>query len=708
MIKQIELTNFRRHTDAVLNFGAGLQVIRGLNEAGKSTFFEAAAYAMFGSKALRTTFDDTVTWGCKPATLKVHATICIDGDDYVFTRSKAGAECVYQGGMVTGQNEVSQFAGKLLGVDGATASLLMMSNQGSLRGALEAGPKAVSEMIESLADFDLFEVIIEKMQEKLTLGAVGPAEARIEEARAALEEVPAPVKPDVADIEANAAAFEVEIAAKSKWIEEIGEPNYQAALTAFNTAEYMQTQSTAAVARLASAEAAASARRQQIRTGKAAAALKPDASLLPALKADLAAAKDHTALMSTHKAVTDVVAAYDGDFWEGDLASLEAAIAEDVKASGALERERMQWSGDIREARATMVTSSHCGFCNQDISQFPEVAKRNAAAEKLIADTEAKILAHTIRMTDIGIGIEDMKAVLAANAKFVKVWAAAGALAEAEGEYVPPRLVWQGKAPGAAPDVKALQASIATLEAEINTAVRAEVGVEMNTAALIEDEQRVAAAAADVEKNPAPGNLEALEAARFDASNVLLNTQWATKEMEQQVLALRSSIGLAEQAYAVAAARRTELQDRVAKAKADLAALNFNNALLKKVRQARPIISDKLWNTVLSAVSTMFSQMRGETSVVTKGKDGFSVNGATFTSLSGSTLDLLGLAIRIALVKTFIPRCSFLILDEPFAACDEERSARMLGFIAAAGFQQTIVITHEEASEAVADNLVYV
>jgi DNA repair exonuclease SbcCD ATPase subunit len=143
-----------------------------------------------------------------------------------------------------------------------------------------------------------------------------------------------------------------------------------------------------------------------------------------------------------------------------------------------------------------------------------------------------------------------------------------------------------------------------------------------------------------------------------------------------------------------------------AKAKADLASLHFNNNLLKKVRSARPVIADQLWSSVLMAVSTMFSQMRGEKTVVTKDKEGFKANGQCVESLSGSTLDLLGLAIRVALIKTFLPACPFVILDEPAHGCDEDRTTSLLGFLAGAGFQQTIIVTHDDTSEAVADSLI--
>jgi DNA repair exonuclease SbcCD ATPase subunit len=100
--------------------------------------------------------------------------------------------------------------------------------------------------------------------------------------------------------------------------------------------------------------------------------------------------------------------------------------------------------------------------------------------------------------------------------------------------------------------------------------------------------------------------------------------------------------------------------------------------------------------------------MRGEESWVSKCKDGFKVNGQAVESLSGSTLDILGLAIRCALIRTFLPQCSLLILDEPAAAMDERRTESLLGFISGSGFNQVLLITHEEISESVASNVIEV
>ena len=187
MLRKLTLTNFRRHTDLTLNFTSGLNVARGVNECGKSTLVESVQYALYGSRLLRTPLDQTVTWGQKPATLKVVLELEAQGKTYTFTRSAAGAEVTHQGKvLVTGQSEVADFATNLLGADGRAVQRLLFAGQNNIRGALEEGPKAVATQIETLCDFDIFDQIIERMQEKLVIGSPNLLEARLREAEDAL------------------------------------------------------------------------------------------------------------------------------------------------------------------------------------------------------------------------------------------------------------------------------------------------------------------------------------------------------------------------------------------------------------------------------------------------------------------------------------------------------------------------------------------
>ncbi|CAG9183893.1 hypothetical protein [Cupriavidus pinatubonensis] len=82
-------------------------------------------------------------------------------------------------------------------------------------------------------------------------------------------------------------------------------------------------------------------------------------------------------------------------------------------------------------------------------------------------------------------------------------------------------------------------------------------------------------------------------------------------------------------------------------------------------------------------------------------------DGQSIEGLSGLTLDTLGLAIRIALTK-FLPPLRVIMLDELGHGMDDERGAAMLGMLAAADFDQTILISHKEAVDAFAAHLVAV
>ena len=134
--------------------------------------------------------------------------------------------------------------------------------------------------------------------------------------------------------------------------------------------------------------------------------------------------------------------------------------------------------------------------------------------------------------------------------------------------------------------------------------------------------------------------------------------------------------------------------------------MHRHNELIRKLRSARPEIASKMWGTVLGAISRYFTQIRGEQSVVTRDADGFKVNGRSVAGLSGSTNDALGLAIRMALSKLFLPGVPLLFLDESFAGADDTRELAGVGTLAGAGFSQVLLVTHSSLPEQVADNLI--
>ena len=158
--------------------------------------------------------------------------------------------------------------------------------------------------------------------------------------------------------------------------------------------------------------------------------------------------------------------------------------------------------------------------------------------------------------------------------------------------------------------------------------------------------------------------------------------------------------------YSELKTEENNVKDKINNFKNEIINTQINNALLKALREIKPILANTIWQQVCNTISQYFSTMRDTPSMVTKASTGFEVDGHNTKALSGSTLDVLGIAIRVALTKTFLPTSSFMLLDEPFAACDVERQMRALGFITSTGFDQIIIVTHEDTTESVADNLI--
>lgn len=702
MINKLVLKNFRKHKDAEFEFGPGLSTLRGQNEAGKSTIGEALLYALFGSKALRTSFAATVTWGEKESSLKVEATMLLDGIIYVFSRSKAGAECAYGDKLVTGQNEVSNFAATLLGADLPTAGRLMVANQGNLRGALEQGPKATAEMIESLANFDLFDVLIDKMQTHLTLGSTLVAESRITEAEALVESQPS--EPNHAAAEALIRAREAEAAEQKEWASTVGAPASTAARIQLDNALAMHKMHTQVASNLEIATSTKALHVEQLAANVDKAKLLPDHAEIMRLKGDLVDTQAAAGRRASYDALLKLVEP--DAVWEGNLDSLKAeidSVANKINTSNLLVSNAR---GDIREAKATMVTSSTCGFCHQDVSQFSEVAIKNRAAAEIITAAESSIVAANKDTAEWAEELKQLQAVLNSSSPFDQYLRTNGHLVSVDTNFVPPRITWNGEAPAAGQSTIQIQQRIDALTEQDKQAQQAAARVVTLGESIVEDDQRIVRLTAQLADNPAADNLLQLRTASSAADSALAAAEGRIVDLHRAVTEANMEIELANRIFAEAKERRQAAANSLTKAKQELADLNFNNQLLKKVRAARPIISDKLWSIVLSSVSTMFSQMRGDKSVVSKGKDGFLVNGEAVESLSGSTLDILSLAIRVSLTKTFIPSLSMMLLDEPLAACDQERSAAMLGFVAGAGFDQTILITHDPISDSFSDALI--
>ena len=708
MLRSIKLTNFRKVAESSMTFTEGVNVIRGANEASKTSRLEAISYALFGSKALRTPFDETVTWGEDPRTLKVELTLERDGKTYSISRSKAGAEVLLDGEVFcTGQNEVSSLCALLLGSDINTSQKLFLASQNGIRGALEEGPKALSVMIEDLAGFSVIDDILEAASQKLALGSSALLEERLKGAQATLEAATAslPSKPDEKLHKETLIQLEKKAAEARASIEPLQGAAKKAADTYINASEaYLGRVELERTVQALIASVGSSSK--QVASCLTAANVQVDESQVEVLRQQIAEADQYAEVQAAYKKflALPVIEQYAGtqEDFETDLASLRKSAKDITAEISELEKQALIEQGK-------RIDHDKCDKCGQDITHLANVQEVNKGVDKALVELNKQL--ETSR--------GDLQAITNLEEKGTthqKTWAtylsAARGLepfTKEKGKGYPALLVWKGKRPS---DVApaAPRAELAELEAKIKSVAAAKAKLEMASEQHAKATKELEAAMELLKVSTAPDateikrllNLknEAEQAARVAEGTVIIverEAETATKEFEQ-----------AKALWAANQSRVTDAEKVITECQADLQNLDYNNALVKKLRSIRPVIANRLWNTVLASVSVMFSQMRGETSTVTKGTSGFQVNGQAVESLSGSTLDILGIALRCALLRTFIPDCSMLILDEPAQGMDEARTEALLGFLQLAKMQQIILVTHEDVSTSVASNIIEV
>ncbi|VTU31808.1 putative DNA double-strand break repair Rad50 ATPase [Variovorax sp. PBS-H4] len=706
MLNKITLTNFQRHRNLEVVFNAGISALRGSNEAGKSTLIRAVCYALFGSKAMPVSLDELVTWGEPTNTLKVVLEFVVDGVVYTIKRGKSGAEINYDGGIVTGQNECTAFVSKLLKADAGAASKLMLANQNEIRGALEKGPAETTKLIEQLAEFDQLDNLIEKMEGTLTLGSPKVAEAAISNAEIQLEQARAAAVP--VDVEGHDrrifnAQADLELATKALDVHD-------------TTVEVLRKEAHRLTDRAKDRDAAekaleaATARlnraiQQQV---EAQAVKAPEPVDVKALRERIAQLADMGKVRAARAAVEpflDEPSRPEDDRFEGTIEALQEEITQTRRQVTAAQRDR-----DTNKSRADLaeskISTGSCSTCGQDISHLPEVAARNAQLQAEV--TEARKQQEIFASTHQGLTryLQELEAIQKESTPRLNAFAKFESYLDID-LLLPPTLKWVG---GEIPDnveaeIDAIEKQIATFEAAqraYDAANGRRISAEETVNALQLEHQelrRKLSLLPAVDPVPAQKALMDAQAKRPDLvaeqRNAQRNLDNEVRGKEDAIAAYGRAVKAAEVAELTLAARRKELTE-----------LAFNNRLLKDVRAARPVIADKLWNLVLAAVGRYFSEMRGSKSSVTKDTDGFKVDGHPSTTLSGSTLDILGLAIRVALTRTFLPTAPFLVLDEPAAAMDGERTELMLGFLVTCGFPQTLLVTHEDISESVADNVI--
>lgn len=673
MIKSLMLKNFRKHTDAEFNFSEGLVCVRGQNEAGKTTLAEAILYCLFGSSALRESLDKVVTYDCSESSLKAALVFALDGADYKIVRGKSGAELTYGSQIVTGQRETKLFVERLLGCTAETAKLLMFADQNSVRGVLSKGGTAANGLVETLAQLGVIEELIDKVQAQLPSGNTKAVESQIDVLRAASVEIPEPPS------DSEGVAIEAELLTVQALIElaQAAKASEDELANAYQAVQVSQ------------AVQAERVRLQALQTkieAELATPLVPPFPLqeLEQARTNAATMQEQQRRWTSRQREFPEIA----DEWEGTLESANAFKADKEAAIANLQSRRAETKTLLEVAKVRKITEKACAFCKKDLTLVPEVAEINLQADTAIA-------LHTETIKQLDAGIDTCKVELAAIARILDTHNKVLRLIDEywdAGSLIPAKPVWIGDAP-AQPKL----GNLALMEAQWSKHL-----TQVSKREMLQENL------ADIEIPEVPDVLKDLELLAVEAARV--EESCALYEREE---ALEAQLALANSTYKFETQIREAALAQAAANAATLLALTDtkdtmlkHNELIKKLRAARPKIAAEMWGTVLGAVSRYFTQIRGEESAVVRDADGFKVNGRNVEGLSGSTQDALGLAIRMALSKLFLPNVSMLFMDESFSGADRNRERNGVATLAAAGFSQVILVTHSDGPEQIADTLI--
>ena len=704
MLERITLTNFQRHENLTVEFAPGLNAVKASNEMGKSTLLRAVAYALFGTKALPYSLDETVTWGKPVGSLKVELDLRLNDSPIHIVRTKSGAELTHEGGTVTGQRETAQFIADLIGADASLAGKLLIAGQNDVRGALAAGSRGAVELIEKLADFRQLDELLTLLQDHLVSGSPAALKGRLEQAEKALAET----KVEPVD--------EAALNAKAKKAEDAATQAAQAVRDSVQPLRAAERERDSVIQEIVSRKAAAV--RYTERTAALAQVVKEEPEKPAAAPEDLRPlelavieAERSQRLAALYEEMQQTNVQMDKEHpqrFQGSASQVRAELTALGDRITHVQTRARQFEKEIAASEAKIQTGS-CTTCGQDLSEFPSVAKTNATLRELIERRKGEIQQLAETETAERARSETLAKLLAANAPLAGHTAVKAGVAIMDDKTVPSTLVWTARVTTTAiyADSSLRQARQALQEGQSRNA-----RLDHTRRAHADWQRRLEKAQQAVRDAEPPQQAAELP----DEKELVAKVEQCRAAHEQaltrhNVLAAAAAVTRREtdaaiHAWRTACAARANAEKEAAQCRADLAKLEFNNALLAAVRQARPTVANRLWSLVLAAVSTYFSDMRGTPAVVTREGDNFLVDGHPIDSLSGSTLDALGLAVRVALLRTFLPSLSLLILDEPNAAMDEERTAQVLGFISAAGFAQTLVVSHDDMTASVADHII--
>ena len=172
ILKTLTLKNFRKFKQTTIEFPDGIIGVVGLNGVGKSTIFEAVAWALYGPVAARTSSDQIKRQNAPPSEpCRVELEFIFEEDSYRIVREMTGKTQISQAtatknGKIaaTGAETVTKYIQKKLGMDSKSFYTSIFAKQKELNTLSSMNPSERRPLILRMLGIDSLDEIIKEIR----------------------------------------------------------------------------------------------------------------------------------------------------------------------------------------------------------------------------------------------------------------------------------------------------------------------------------------------------------------------------------------------------------------------------------------------------------------------------------------------------------------------------------------------------------------
>lgn len=724
---KLKTKNFKKLGNASFEFTDGLNILVGDNATGKSTTLQAIEAALFGVTVIPGKKDNIPTWGQTTFSLELTFTMDTDVNNmtshYVLTRTKTTAKleeyCFDAVGpnpmlVANGNTPVTSYIENLLGLTAKDFNLFVLSRQGETSSILTFGAAALSRKVEEFAGIEMIDKVQGLANDRArTAQAEATANAVEPEAVAAAEKALSDANMVTDDAAAMAAACK--LALDDLTVPTTNHPPV--------SSEELLRLSRAAAASVKRRDAA------QIAYDSAVAALdelKSDPVADPGEAKDLEqqVKATRTELSAARARLKDIQAAVtESKRQQEELSKAEAAL----EAFGVDDdSEAVETLAGVRSTLAEHETD--LAQVSLKLSQLKSLAKDAACPTCGTALTEHDPVKLQIEIDDL----EEARVALTSEVRTAK--STIGDL-EATISKVAQQRLEKDRLATTVQNLKASQVTwtIYDLTEEQDTVTAWEAKLEKESGELAVHEQKLTAFTSYSRRlnratkavTSALEDLEAVEVPETAPTAEEIDAAIAQeKEAERIQREYSQAKASAEAELKMAEAELRAAKQELARAQADVKRLKGSAAksleATKQGDQARRLsrfLGDRragylteVWDAVMAAATKQVRvSFNGdiEKLLYRDGEFLFVENGieAPVSAASGAQRANIGAALRVGLARALYGNNSLLIFDEPTESSSETRAGDLVASLIGAA-KQTLVITHRQQDQNLADNLI--